>query len=218
MVEILKRKISIEMYTIALILTLMFFIIGIFIGNYLAYKKTDTLDVSQRAILAFVEIFNAKQNYTDEQLCNLSWGDIWKEKVEIGAILTSLENRLGKNDARVMEQKRVYNEIQLKTLDIVEAYKEKCDSDWKIILFFYTNNPKDSRGSAELSDRQGYMLNTVYNINQENNKIFAFDGNAGGVEDLMKGYNITRFPSLVIEGVVYNEFKSAGEIWNILSS
>jgi hypothetical protein len=213
MVEQLKRKINYEIYLAALSFTLIFFILGIFTGNYIAHKKASNLDISQKDILARIELLNADKSY----ICNLSWGDLWEEKVESGKILTSLENRLGKDNWAVLEEKKIYNDIQINTLSKVSEYKEKCDPDWKIILFFYTNKEMID-GDPELSNKQGYMLTTVYNIDMAHVKVFAFDINTGneGVSKLIERYNLTYFPSLVIDNKVYNGLKSTSEILDIL--
>jgi hypothetical protein len=62
------------------------------------------------------------------------------------------------------------------------------------------------------------MLTTVYNIDMAHVKVFAFDINTGneGVSKLIERYNLTYFPSLVIDNKVYNGLKSTSEILDIL--
>ena len=218
--ETIRRKINFEIYLIALLITFVFFVLGIIVGDYLAYKKIDTLSISQKAISAFFSKFESKSSIlsNEKNYCNLSWGDIWEEKVGIGEILSALELRLGKTNKRVIEQKIVYNEVQFKTLKVVEKVNKACKYDWDIILFFYTNDKDDLKGDYKLSELQGYALDTLYKIDREKIKIFAFDVNALGEssKNLTADYNISYYPSLVLNGEVYRRFMSRYEIQQII--
>jgi hypothetical protein len=220
--ENIRRKINIRVYILAFLIVSLFFLAGFIIGDIIAYKKAGTLEVSQRAISAFLDLSNMKgklfSDDTNLDYCNLSWGDIWNEKVGIGAVLTNLELRLGKDNEKVKEQKKIYNEVQLKTLQLVKQVNEKCDYGWGIILFFYTNDKKDTKGSYDLSERQGEILNTVYERNKDKVKIFSFDTSIGDVniQFLTTEHNITSTPSLVINGEPYKGFMSRYEIEKVI--
>lgn len=221
MVEKLKRRISFELYLIALALTIIVFVLGIVIGNGIAYQKANELDISQKAISALMGLSKVKGELViDETVdyCNLTWGDIWKEKVEIGSILSALETRLGKTDKKVMEQKAIYNEVQADTLVLVNKVNQQCNYNWQIILFFYTNDNIDNQGDVRLGELQGYALDTLYNLDKENVRIFSFDISAGdnATKLLIADYNLTYFPSLVINGQKYERFMSRNEIQTIL--
>jgi len=217
--EKLKRKISFKAYLIALLITLIFFSFGILVGKYFAYQQLDTLRLSQKAISAFFSLFELRGAILNKTAyCNLSWSDLWKEKVEIGEILTELELRLGKTNKRVIEQKIIYNEVQFKTLKLAEKVNKECRYNWTLILFFYTNNKKDKKGDYELSELQGYVLDTIYEIDREKIKIFSFDINAldNETQKLIANYSIKSVPSLVINKKLYEGFRSKYEIQKII--
>mgnify|MGYP001619602711 CR=1 FL=1 len=221
MEEKVKRKISYEKYLIAILVTSLFFISGIITGNFVAEQKVEDTESTVKAIWALLNLAELKEKFSENETinyCNLSWEYVWKEKVEIGSILASLEKRLGKDHEVVKEQKIIYNEVQAKTLRIVRIINRECGYDWSIILFFYTNEKNDEKGDYKLSELQGYALDTLYNADKEKTKIFAFDINAVGnlSSELIASYNVTYVPTLVINNEVYRRFVSGNEVARIL--
>lgn len=220
--EKLERKPNYGVYMIALLLAAMVFVVGIFVGNYFAYEKAENLDISQKAIYAFLALSELKEESFSNNAaayCNLSWNDVWLEKVEVGSILASLEQKLGKENAEVREQKILYNEIQFKTFKLVNDINENCGKNWSIILFFYTNDKKSELGDYKLSELQGYVLDTIYQSDTENVKIFSFERelfDESLEEQLIQQYNITLIPALVINGETYNRFMSKNEVKDII--
>lgn len=215
-----NRKIKYGRYVGAILIAVFFIIGGLVIGNYLAENKSDNLLTSQKAISALLEVSKLKETCTlaaNTSYCNLSWGDIWQEKVAIGNILSALETRLGKEDPRVAEQKKVYNDVQFKTLGLVNKVNNQCNYGWDTILFFYTNDENEKIGSSSQSELEGYILDTLYNLNS-NVRIFSFDVGVDGdsTETLLKEFNITSIPSVVINGVAYQRFMTRDEIQRVI--
>jgi len=221
--EQLERKPNYNVYIIALLLAAMVFVAGIFIGNYFAYEKAANLEISQKAIRAFLalaDIKSASLGNKRGEYCNLSWDAVWLEKVEVGNILASLEQKLGKDNPNVREQKALYNEIQFKTLQLVKEINSNCAKNWSIILFFYTNEKESKTGDYRLSELQGYVLDTLYESDKENIKIFSFDAellDENLRKSLIEMHNITSIPSLVIKEETYNRFMSKNEVLEIIS-
>ena len=138
----IKRKFSTGFYVLAILITLLIFLIGLGIGDYITQSKVRWIQNSEREILNSFNEFNKKMVNIEnrQEYCNLSWEDIWKEKVEIGTILAKLEENLGKDDEEVKEQKKIYNDVQIELKGILESIEENCNYNWTIILFFYTND------------------------------------------------------------------------------
>ena len=216
----IKRKISHEKYLLAGIVTILLFILGIAIGQYMAENRAKQLEVSENAIAAFLDSFKLKEeNFNYTNYCNLSWSAIWEEKVGIGNILSTLEKRLGKDHEEVKKQKAYYNEIQYRTLTLVQKVNRECNYDWDVILFFYTNDKTDARGDYKLSEYEGYALDTLYTMYKDKIKIFSFDINTNDnyTKNLTAYYQIINVPTLVINGEIYGRFMSRDEIETILS-
>jgi len=216
-----ERRISFEKYSLALCIAILFFIFGFFIGNYIVYQKSASLKRDQQAIMALVNLLELKDEAVlkGKGYCNLTWSDIWEEKVAIGEIVMSLETRLKKTNKEVIEQKKLYNDVQLRTLNLVEKVNEECDYSWDIFIFFYTNDKKDEKGDYRLSEFQGRMLDTIYKIYPEKAKVFAVDWNVdnNSTRYLIEKYNITSTPSMVINGEKYERFINRPEIEEIIS-
>jgi hypothetical protein len=217
--EQVKRKVHYEAYLIAVLLASLFFISGMFVVDYFSYNELKDISVYQKAISAFLAISELKGETLDAQIsnyCELSWEDVWLEKVEVGNLLVILESKLGKDDPAILEQKKIYNEIQYRTFYLVNKINNNCTKNWDIILFFYTNDKKSD--SFKRSELQGYVLDSIYEYDKEKIKIFAFDVALADPNtiQLIQEYNVTSTPALVINGETYNEFINKNGILEIL--
>lgn len=215
--EQMKRKTHYGIYITAGLITALFFVLGIVFGNFVAYEKANSLDISQKAISVLFDFANSKSlafssNETD--YCKLEWNYLWEEKIAMGTILASLEEKLGKTNEEVMAQKALYQDVQLKTLNAVQKVNEECDYNWSIIIFFYTNNKEGRGGDYKLSELQGYVLDTVGNEHKESVKVFSFDVNIAnrGTTELMDRYNVESAPSVVVDGKLYEGLRVKYEI------
>jgi len=217
--EKVKRKVSIKFYLIATILTLFLFFAGIQIGDQLAKRRVADIELSQKVISIFFELFNKRMDIilNQEELCNITWDEVWQEKVFVGDILAKLEIKLGKTNPDVMKQKFTYNEIQAGVYELLNRINKKCNYNWSIILFFYTND-KNMGEQFKLSELQGYTLDSLYNSDKDTIKILAFDASASSpkTKSLIEKYSIISFPYLVINNNGYGGFRSRYEINQIL--
>jgi hypothetical protein len=217
--EKVHRRINIKFYLIAAVFTLLLFFLGIEIGNKLAQEKVADIELSQKVISVFFELFNKRMEVISNknELCSITWEDIWQEKVAVGEILAKLELKLGKNNKDVIEQKKTYNEIQAGVYSLLNQINDKCSYNWSIILFFYTNDNKLGE-QFKFSELQGYALDSLYNSDADKIKVLAFDSSAKSpkTQELIEKYNIKEFPYLIINNNGYNGFKSKYEITQIL--
>lgn len=218
-----NKKVRFEVYIIAILVASGFFIAGIAIRDFVAYDKLGEISAYQKTISALLEVSEIKGELLQidsEDYCNLSWDDVWKEKVEIGNILGMLETKLGKQDPKVLEQKKMYNKVQLSTLNLVKNINENCDYDWDIIVFFYTNNKTSELGDYELGSLQGSVLDTIYQADKENIRIFSIDAELLDQEirdSFFEEYGLNSTPSVIINEEGYDRFMSRNEILEIIS-
>lgn len=217
--EQVEKVFNYKIYVIAFLIVLFFFVAGISVGKYVAYKQIGDIEISQRAVSALLDLSLIKDKFLDNNTdyCNLTWGDVWSEKVGIGNVIARLEARLGKDNRKVINQKKIYNEVQLKTLRVVENINTQCRMNWSVILFFYSND-KNNKEKYSLGEKQGFILDNIYERNKENAKIFSFDFylNDSAVQYLSEKYNVTSLPSLVINGKIEERFLSRYEIEKII--
>jgi len=217
----LERKISKNKFILVFIITAIIFSIGVFVGSkFTSYVILD-IEQSQETLknqISGVDLKNEILRKTD--ICELSWDSIWKDKVELGNLVEILERRLGKEDPQVILTKTNYQLVQVRTWLLLKDIKERCNTETKIILFFYTNKKNDPLGDDTQSETQGAVLNAAYNKYGSDVSIFSFDVNINNpaVETLLEIYGVTITPTLVIEGKTYIGLKSLPEIEQYLFS
>jgi hypothetical protein len=196
----------------ALIATVALFLLGFFLGNYIASSRIEQFRQGEEKLLSSIMGLEVRdQIIGNESICNLNWDDIWGTKVSLGDTLTTLEKRLGKENPDVMLQKEMYELIEIKTLMMVQNIKDNCHEDFNIVLFFYTNKKNDLKGSAAGSEDQGLILDQIvfaHNNEGEGRKVhvFAFDINSENpaTRALIAKYGITKVPTLIINGQAFS--------------
>ena len=207
-----KGRTHLKLFTLALILSIFIFLFGVLLGNYIATQQLNIFKQTEEKFLVYLTALEMRDSIlAEEDLCLTNINDLFEEKVKLGQMLTELERRLGKEDKQVMDKKEIYELLEIKTLQNLENIKQKCDKNFDIILFFYTNKKEDPKGSIYGGDDQGKILDQiVYDTRDSNGKetvfVLVFDANSNNLatKALMQKYNITAVPSLVINGNRYN--------------
>jgi|GEM_PF-928329 len=211
-------------YIAAFSTAILVFVLGIWLGNYIASSKSLELQRTQEKLISRffgLELRNEMVKYQD--ICALSWGDIWKDKVEMGQKVINLETRLGKENPDVLQEKEVYELIEIKVILLLREIRERCKENFTTILYFYTNKKNDPKGDWRESENQGYVLDSIGAAHNMKGKstpvyIFAFDINIENpvINYLKNLYNITRVPALVINEHTYTGLMTKNEIEKIL--
>lgn len=215
-----KRTISKNKFIFVFVITTFIFIIGILIGTFFTNKIAESAQAQQDALKKQMLSLELKNDILKQKnICDVSWSDIWEEKVELGKEMSRLEIRMGKNDPFVINQKEYYSLVQLRTWLVLKDLKERCNKDQILILYFYTNKEDDTKGDYLACEDQGYVLDKVYEWNPEKLGIFVFDVNIDNpaLNTLKEAYNITKAPTLIINDVPYEGFRSYGYLIDLLS-
>ena len=89
--------------------------------------------------------------------------------------------------------------------------KEKCNADYSLVLYFYSNT------DCEKCREQGEVLSSAKEKLEKDDmklKVYSFDGEIGSsvAQALIDKYNITEYPSIVLDGDVFSGFISEDEI------
>ncbi len=147
-------------------------------------------------------IFQDKLEYTffNNTLCsNESFGKVSSDLGIQGGIINDLEQKFGKNNQNVLDEKKFYTLVELEHLEFVQHMNAECGSGVNTILFFYSNDPSEVSKSEEL----GNVLSTVYS-KHPNLVIYSFDVNLNStlISQLKEKYNITQPLTLIINGNV----------------
>ena len=115
---------------------------------------------------------------------------------EVGGRINLLEKRFGKNDQRVLEQKKLYVQVELAHHSIIKRFNKQCRSDFIAIFYFYSND-KENQKKNELTSN---ILNAFKKLNQERVMIYSFDYNldAKEINELKEKNKITFTPLILI--------------------
>lgn len=195
----------------AVVLAGLLFIFGLLLGNYIISSRLSAFQQSEQKLFIQLMGLDVRDQILDKsEVCKLEWEDVWKDKVELGKMLSALEIRLGKNNPEVILRKEIYELIEIKTLFLVQDIKDNCHEDFNIVLFFYTNKNTDM-GSASGSEDQGLILDQVVFDHNEEGKgkkvhVFSFDVNSQNpaTQAIISKYNIDKTPTLIINGEKYD--------------
>ena len=116
---------------------------------------------------------------------------------KIGPRIDLLEQRFGKNDPRVLERKKIYSDLEIKHLEIINYFNKNCDKDFITILFFYSNK----RELIYESEKIGFILGKFKEDNSERVMVYSFDNNLDHItiHNLIKKYNVGEFPKIILD-------------------
>lgn len=115
----------------------------------------------------------------------------------VGNRLSVLERRFGKTDYRVLEQKRLYTDLELRHFDLVKRLDNLCNYSFITALFFYSN----SGPYADESDSVGYMVSTFKAEDKERIMVYSLDVGLGYevIGNLTEKYSIDKIPVVLID-------------------
>lgn len=110
--------------------------------------------------------------------------------------LTLLEKRFGKADERVLEQKRIYSNLQYAHYLLARQFMTECSSDLRLFFFFYSN--RNGMLQAE-SERMGFILTAFERGDPHSVIIYSFDKDLSSpvVDVLLEQYAISSVPIVV---------------------
>jgi hypothetical protein len=136
--------------------------------SYFEFQRVSNLQDD----LAY-KIFEDKLYYSffDEMICESeSLDKISRDLNFQRGIIDEMEKDFGKMNERVLFRKNFYTLIELEHFEFVQTLNEKCNYDFPIMLFFYSNDEE----IIEESERVGRLLGAVHEENP-NMMIYSFD-------------------------------------------
>jgi hypothetical protein len=206
------------LFLYALIITFVIFNIGIFFGYMLEVSRGD--NIRQMYVDAELELLNQMTQKDALNLLNLDCKSLVSENIKFGDRIFSEAQQIQKYE----EANKMTSEIKLqhKRFDLLRTIfwmnsikiKQKCNSNYHNLIYLYKyNNP-----SLEQESKQRFFSNLLVQVKENNGEKvmlipIAGDNDISSIDLFVKKYNITEFPTILIdENIKITELKDINEI------
>jgi len=197
-------------YAAAFGLATLIFLLGILLGNYFIKEKISTINEMQDAVRLEVMSMELQNILFQERLCSDPIIPLEGKLEDITSKITLMENRLGKDNKQVLEIKKYYSLIEINHYLLMKDKKEKCELDYSLVLFFYSNED-----NVLESEKQGYVLDNLKGkYTSEKIKVYSFDKDLDLdiITTLISVYNVTMIPTMIINGEKLEGFHEKDEV------
>ncbi len=181
-----------------------FVFVGIFlIANSIPYLNYQTI-INQNNIIQ--QSINESRNHLMNFVCETEILLEVSDKLgDVGTRLEVLEKRFGKEDWRVLEEKKKYSLLEYEHFEYIKKFSEDCDKEFITILFFYSNF-----GVLEgRSEGVSYILDSLRKKYSGKVMVYSFDYNLDLdlINELKEKYQVDSAPKIVVneEKVFYLE-------------
>jgi len=207
------RVIHKKQHLIAISLALIFFIIGILLGNLIDNERVDKVTEINNIHKLDYESLQLQYIYLESVLADFENCDAAEqalnENINDLVVITNkidgyIESQnLISNSEEFKLLKREYTLTQLRYWLLAKKINDKCSTDSVSLLYFYSNDNCDS------CEKQGFVLSSLKK--ELNEKLLNFVIDLDLAEDeamiriLQNSYGISSVPSLVINDKVYGE-------------
>jgi len=165
------------------------------------------------------ETFQVLQDYvegSEESFCKLSqlrFPSIGQRNAELGAELQRFDSQEFSNDEEYHYIFDRYYNNQLRFYMLVDDYNNQCGGEQDTILYFFDDSTDSQRQGAVLDEIGKDQSAIIFAFNKAITNSSEQDSPV--VEILVKDHNVTRAPTLVINGEQkFEGFVSQGELEN----
>lgn len=210
-----RQKIKKSRYLAITVITLSIFILGIFFGSFidtLKYEyvketiKTQKLDLSSLQVQSLF-ILSLEKNQSCRALEEVIINNL-KTLQPVLAKLIEYEEGEKKFDKEYIELKREYIQANIRYFLLAERSRELCNSNYVSVIYFF-----DER--CELCKLEGFILTNLRNYFNGSLLVFPIDSDFKEeplVNVLIKTYNVTSYPTLVIEDEIIRKYLPIEEL------
>ncbi|MBI2653333.1 hypothetical protein HYX02_00840 [Candidatus Woesearchaeota archaeon] len=211
------RKLSKDKYIIAGLITFGIFFLGLFLGLAIEGKRVNYIEsVSRKQNIDFSSLqlqYAFIDQLSQEKNC-LAVQKTFEQNIQnLESTRTRLENfdreaRLNKNELDILKNEYILAQIRYWLL--AERTREVCGADIVNILYFFS----DEKECADC-EKQAFVLTYLKKKFKDKLLIFSFDSKfeAEPMITLFKNtYNITTYPTIVIEGKPRKKFQDKDSI------
>jgi hypothetical protein len=210
----LKRMLSTGRYLQTLIIAVSILMLGFFLGFYTSEIKMQSMLSRYDDIRLKITGAMLQGSILEGELCNYDVLSMTgKEKVNLGREVQAMEDMRGKTDEQVRRLREDYSLLSLNQLLLVEKWNKECNRNISVIIFFYSNTK-----NATESEEQGFVLDYIYEKYPDKISTYVFDIDIDNpaVSVLMKKYNVSVIPTLVINEKVYVGFQPREKVERLI--
>ena len=197
-----------------LTITMLLFLSGILIGTFISTGKVDQVKILTDELRTSTMSSEVEFAILTQNPCQVTdLGYLNDELQELSLKVEFLENQLGHDNKDVIELKNFYSIIQLRHWLLIDSIISQCDDvNLSTIVYFYSNE-KDCDDCSQ----QGFILNHLRRVEEVN--IYSIDINLenNAVLSFKKVNNVTTAPTLIIDGVKYEGFRTLRELRTIVN-
>lgn len=190
-----KRPVYGKRIVISFIIATIIFSGGFLLGYIITYSKYQSISISQEKIRYQLMDLDLQGKLVASSCSSFDSYSLSTELDNMGSIIGILEQRFGKTDTKVLEQKKIYSMLEIQHFLLIKDYNKKCNKSIQTILFFYSN----SKEFSDQSDKIGYILSSL-KVQNKSIMIYSFDYdlNTSLIKLLKRNYNITQSNTVII--------------------
>ncbi|MFH0884916.1 MAG: hypothetical protein V1861_04360 [Candidatus Micrarchaeota archaeon] len=209
----MKRTVNVPIYAAAFLISLVIFIIGIYIGTLIDEANVrsiseDVSNISEKVASIQLLLLAEGNSSSFCPVYSSSLDSIDGDVERIGYRLTYLEDEKGIYDA---ELKKKYFIVEAESYLLSQKVRTLCGDDSVLLINFYSN------AGCERCREQGVEILKARDALTSDGidvKLFSFDGEIGSpvAEAFAMQYNVTSYPSIIINGRTYDGFRSSDDL------
>jgi len=207
-----ERKVDWMKIVAAFAVSCLIFIAGIGLGYLITKDKIENIVSLEKEARMELETLALEEMLLDENPC-VDPTYLSNKLNDLGTKLTYLESQYSKNDPRILALKKPYTLLEVRHYLALKDMIQKCDLDYKIVLFFYSNSAEN----IDVSEKQGFVIDYLKK-KSGNVKVYSFDSDLDMdiISIMKKIYGVTISPSTVIDGKVYAGFHSKEDLEKLI--
>lgn len=210
------NKISVPRAVLSFIIALFVIIIAFSVGYAVSFFNYQRVLTIQNDIKTNILTTQLSQDLL--QGCNNDTFSFFSSQLDqAGTLIGILEDRFGKEDPNVLEQKKQYMLLEIQHFIAVKNYAKTCNKTIDTILFFYSNSKEGSEEGQEI----GKILANIKEQRNSNVMIYSFDYDTdlGIIQLLKKLYNVDSPNEVVVnEKIVLKGVNDINYITDALNS
>jgi len=198
-------------FLLTFIISTFLFVVSIGFGSFLSVQKVYDIEDMQYDLITDVNSNDLAYLLYMQEPCKVKIDDKFNQELyDTGRRLSFMETQRGRYEKEVVNLREYYSLLEIKQYLFMKDIKEECNRDYYLILYFYEE--------CDMCQDQGFLLK-YFKDKYDNVFVYSFDfySSNEAVQNIKKMYNVTKVPSVVINGKTYNEFISKEEMEKILN-